>query len=348
MEMKKLLVSIFLLVPIIFGYAQKADLDHAFQNENFEEVIWLSDQLVQDNLKDFETLFTVGKAYNILNEFDDAIPYFEQAIDYAFKDWQLTWAYTELMQSYYSIGELQKAREYYIRSLFYEGTENCENKRNALALLFGFSDHYRGWEVKETENLIFYFQKGVKINDKERYMNERQKAFNNINTFFLAKLPKKIDFFVWKSTDAAFEVLHKTIGFSNPKFCVSHNRHNQSKGHEIAHNISFWYDRSNTRVRFINEGIGVYFDQTNHSKLSEAKKIVKHKKIPIEELWINGENYPEKTLYPIAGAFVEHLLAYDKFKFLRLVKDQTFENAKAIYGSDFYSIISSFNKKLYN
>ena len=62
---KLFLLIIFFLGQISFVFSQKADLDQAFENENFQEVIWLSDQLVQGNLKDFETLLTVGKAYNL-------------------------------------------------------------------------------------------------------------------------------------------------------------------------------------------------------------------------------------------------------------------------------------------
>ena len=47
---------------------------------------------------------------------------------------------------------------------------------------------------------------------------------------------------------------------------------NQSAGHEIAHNISYWRNANNQKTRFINEGIGVYFDQNKNDKLKLAKE----------------------------------------------------------------------------
>ncbi len=321
-------------------------MSNAFKNKEFEKVIELGKQLIESEPNDLDGLLGIGKAYNILNEFKKAIPFLDKARDCSEKDWQFAWSYIELMESNFAIGNKEKANEYYKKSLEYNGTKNSSKKLKGLALLFGFDKVYENWETLETENITFHFQNGTSVIDKENYINEREKAFLNINTFFSSDLPKKIDFFVWKSNNDAIKILNKSLGFTKPKYCISHNRDSQSKGHEIAHNISFWFDNSNKRNRFINEGIGVYFDQSNSNRIKKAKNISKKLKIDIKELWLNGKNYSEEILYPVAGAFVENLILLDKERFLELCKNQTYENAELIYGKELENIFSDFSNKL--
>lgn len=339
--MTKTIFQIILLIGFcISSYSQKSEMSNAFKNKDFKKVIELGKQIIESEPNDFDGHLGIGKAYNNLNEFEKAIPFLEKAKDYSEKDLQFSWSYIELMESNFAIGNLEKANEYYKKSLEYNGTKNSTKKLKGLALLFGFDNFYESWETLETENITFHFQNGTSIIDKESFINEREEAFLNINTFFLSDLPKKIDFFVWKSNDEAIKILNKSIGFTIPKYCISHNRDNQTKGHEIAHNISFWFDNTNKRNRFISEGIGVYFDQT------KSNRVLQKQKVAIKDLWINGNNYSEEILYPIAGAFVENLVLFDKEKFLELCKNQIYENAELIYGKELEIIIQDFHNKL--
>ena len=323
-------------------------MSNAFKNKEFEKVIELGKQVIESEPNDFDGLLGIGKAYNILNEFSNAIPYLEKAKNCSEKDWQFAWSNIELMEANFAIGNKEKAKEYYKKSLEFNGTKNSTKKLKSLALLFGFDTYYKNWKTLETENITFHFQNGTSVHDIETYINEREKAFININTFFSSDLPKKIDFFVWKSNDEAIKVLNKSLGFTNPKYCISHNRDNQTKGHEIVHNISFWLDKTNKRNRLINEGIGVYFDQTDTNRLENAKKAILNEKVDIKELWINGNKLSEQTLYPVAGAFVKHLILFNKEKFLELCRNQSYENAELIYGAELGKIISEFNNQLNN
>ena len=345
--MTKILLQITFLIGLsIACYSQKSEMSSAFKNKEFEKVIELGKQIIESDPNDFDGLLGIGKSYNILNEFNSAIPYLEKAKVYAEKNWQLSWSNIELMESYFAIGNIERSKEYYERALEFDGTKNSKKKLKSLALLFGFDNEYKNWETLETKNISFHFQKGTSINDKENYINGRENAFSNINAFFSSVLPKKIDFFVWESNDEAIRVLNKSLGFTKPKYCISHNRDNQTKGHEIAHNISFWLDKTHNRNRLINEGIGVYFDQTKSNRLQKAKIVVENQKINIKELWVNGDNYSEKIFYPVAGAFVENLILIDKKKFLELCKNQSYKNAELIYGIELEKIIYDFNKKL--
>jgi len=63
----------------------------------------------------------------------------------------------------------------------------------------------------------------------------------------------------------------------------------------------------------------------------------------LRDVWKNGKNYSEAILYPVAGAFAEHLINYNKEKFLELCTKQTYENAQIIYDLDLVKILNNFN-----
>ena len=76
--------------------------------------------------------------------------------------------------------------------------------------------------------------------------------------------------------------------------------------------ISFWMNNDNIRTKFINEGIGVCFDQQKNEKLKIAQKTYKTNQIDIKEIWRNQTKLNDDILYPISGAFVNFLIEYDK------------------------------------
>lgn len=45
------------------------------------------------------------------------------------------------------------------------------------------------------------------IENIEQYMAQHEKAYENINHFFKAELSKKIDLFVWKDREEAYDML---------------------------------------------------------------------------------------------------------------------------------------------
>lgn len=344
--MKRILFIIFLIGYSTVCCAQKSELSKAYKNKDFSKIIEIRLEQLQLDSTDVDALLGVGKSYNSLNEFNLAIPYLLKAKEYATVDWQISWSLIDLMTSYYSIGKRAEAKECYNMALKATGTKNSESALKNLGLLFGFDQVYDKWKIVEKDNIRFHFQKTAAIDNIENYMKVREKAFLTINEFFAANMPKKIDFFVWKSNAEAMKVLHASLGFTKPQFCISHNRSNQTRGHEITHNISFWREKSGTGTKFINEGIGVYFDQTNNNRMLNAKQVAKKKPIDVKDLWLNGKKYSEEILYPVAGAWVGALVLFNKEKFLALSKNQTYQNALLIYGDELNSMIDEFNNRV--
>ena len=81
----------------------------------------------------------------------------------------------------------------------------------------------------------------------------------------------------------------------------------------------------------------------------EARKAVKryNGSLSVLALW-NIQKLDEKVFYPVAGAFVEFLIEKGgKDKFLKLMQDQSLQNAHSIYHSQLQEIARSFDTALY-
>lgn len=210
------------------------------------------------------------------------------------------------------------------------------------------------WTVKETKNLVFYFPPNSSIKDFDKHVKEKQEFFDKINSILKVKLHKKIDVFEFNEDKDVLGLLDYELAFARPEtVAVYEEQGDFLSGHEIAHVIIMNTDGFINRVDLINEGAAVYFDQTGRNHLTQAKRQIKNsniKAISIKKLWLNwpGERTGSFNTYPLAGAFVEHLIdqeGMDKFK--ELLKDQSYENAKVIYGDKIDDIIADFEKKLY-
>ena len=84
-------------------------------------------------------------------------------------------------------------------------------------------------------------------------------------------------------------------------------------------------------------------------RLKKVKDWIKtnEKKIVIKDYWENGREYSEEILYPLSGLFVQELIEkYGTEKFLEFFKNQTYENAKLVYGNELDSLIKEFENKL--
>jgi tetratricopeptide (TPR) repeat protein len=327
-------------------FSQKNEMAENFRKGNLDKTIEIGNEILKTEPNDFEAILFIAKAENGKGNFKKAIPYLESAKSLMKEDWQKSWTLLEIAKNSFGIGNIEDAKKNYKEALTISGTKNSLKELKNFGMLAGLDDFYKNWKIRESKNIIFHFEDKINEQEIERIVKTRQNAFEEINSFFNSNLPKKIDFFIWDLKESFNTVLNTTLGFSNPLFCISHNRLNQTLGHEIAHNISFWKNNNNLRVKFINEGIGVCFDQQKNDKLQIAQKTYKNNPIDIKEIWKNQTKLDDGILYPIAGVFVDVLIKYDKEKFLQLNENQTYENASRIYGAKIDEIIESFTQKL--
>jgi hypothetical protein len=167
--------------------------------------------------------------------------------------------------------------------------------------------------------------------------------------FLKVLYPKRLDFYVWESREDAMKILRANLGFSKPNFCIVHTHYQQTIGHEMTHVISNYTSEITTKTRFINEGTAVCFDLSNQDKLKLAKDWIaaSKKQIAIKDCWENGEKFGEEILYPISGLFIKELIDnFGKEKFLEFFKNQTYENAKLVFGNKLDSVIVDFEKMI--
>jgi len=342
--MRNLLI-IFIVLPSIM-FSQNGALAEAFKNGDFHKVIELSNNEILRNPDDFETHLIIAKSYNEVADFKQAAIFLKQCERLMKLDWEKSWTLVESIKTNFGIGNIEEAKQNFVDAKKVKGTKNSEKALREIALLIGFDELYDNWKIKVTENIIFHFDNSISDAEVKKIVTTRQKAFNEINRLFKSTLPKKIDFFVWNQKENYNTYLESSLGFTRPNLCVSHNRINQTPGHELAHNISFWKNRENVRTKFINEGIGVCFDQQKNDKFEIAKAAYEKHPMNLIDVWKKQTDLNNEILYPISGAFVEYLFNYDKAKFFALVENQTYQNAEIIYGSQLVNLINEFILKL--
>jgi hypothetical protein len=209
------------------------------------------------------------------------------------------------------------------------------------------------WSVVQGTNATYYFQDfSVQSGYATQYVNLHESAYTELNSRFNATLPQKLRFFVWKDATLAAQLLGRSLGFTDPYDCIIHVRPQQTIGHEMTHALSYWaWGRTPTGYnRFINEGVAVAFDLSNSDRIKLAKAAIAGQGIhSVTDLWY-GSYYgaPEEIFYPVAGACMDFLYKQNQpALFDSLVKNQTFESAQNIYGTDrLNSLIAGFNSAI--
>lgn len=344
--MKKALLILGLACSV-FCLCQKTEMMTAFKTKNYKEAVSLGQKALENNPDDFNTNLIITASYNSLGDFQNALLYSKTLENIAQSDEQKSWAFMQLLVVHYGLGNKKKSKEYYDKAKNINAPEKAVSELADIGKLFGFDGFYDHWNTIETENIIFHFENSINEETRNEIVKTRQNAFIKNNEFFKADPPKKIDFFVWGSNEVYNQFLKRSLGFTVPNYCVSHNRLNQTAGHEIAHNLSFWQgNRGKVTTQFINEGIGVCFDQSSKDKLETAKEAYKKSPVDIKKVWAENWKIDSEILYPVSGAFVRFLIRYDKTKFIELNNNQTYENAKKIYGDEIDVLIQNFTDKL--
>ncbi|RLJ31796.1 hypothetical protein CLU97_1235 [Chryseobacterium sp. 7] len=345
--MKKILFILGLTCSVLC-YSQKKEMAAAFKTKNYTEAISLGHDVLENAPDDFDVNLLMAASYNSLGDFHKSIFYAKKLETLADNNERKSWALMQLMTVNYGLGNKEASKKYYDKVKSIKLSEKTMAELNTLQSWLGLDDFYKQWNTVETEDLIFHFENSVNEKTRNRISESRQKAFTKINEFFGAKLPKKIDFFVWGSNNVYNEYLKHNLGFTLANYCVSHNRLNQTAGHEIAHNISFWQgNKGKITTMLINEGIGVCFDMNENDKLEAAQQAYKKSPIDIKKIWTENQKIDSEILYSVSGAFVQFLIQYDKNKFIELNNNQTYENAKKIYGNEIDTLIQDFTNKLH-
>ncbi len=208
------------------------------------------------------------------------------------------------------------------------------------------------WVKIERKNIRFYFQDTIGItNVVWKYMEEQEEAYEYANRVFQAVLPEKLSLYVWNDEQPT-NTRFREFDYVFHRRCFAHVFRPNNGRHQTIQILSFWswgVESKKARV-LIHYGVSVAFDARSFNLYEWARKMMLENNLTdVLEVWDN-KKYPKREekrrkLTAIGGAFVKYL--YEKSspeQFRAIVKNQTVDNAKIVYGAGFDSLISGFNR----
>jgi tetratricopeptide (TPR) repeat protein len=349
--MRKIFISILILSSFI-SFGQNSAIDHLwklYNSKNLKAVAEKAKPLLENEPNNIDLNLIIGRTYTDQADFKNALPYLEFTVKNDNNNsWRKAWALEYLGTCYFMLHKYDDSEKALNRCINLNATKNATNAAFGMSLLMGYNEFYMNWKIVESDNFRFHFQ-NMNNADIGKYISSRENAYKEIDDFFKSSLPKKIDFYVWKSREDAKKILRANLGFSKPVFCIIHTHYQQTIGHEMTHVISNYTSEITNKTKFINEGTAVCFDQSNQDRLKQVKEWVasNNKQIAIKDCWKNGEKYADKILYPLSGLFVKELIDnFGKERFLEFFKNQTYENAKLVFGDKLDNVIQEFENKI--
>jgi tetratricopeptide (TPR) repeat protein len=290
----------------------------------------------------------IGQALLKQNKYNEAIPYLEKGKNSSNAQPSVrAWCMNDLGIAYFKKGQYDKAKENLKACIELNATANSVKSAAGAAVLFGLSDHYSNWITKETRHIVFHFQRLP--DNAELYMGATEAAYDSINRFFRAVLPIKIDYFVWDNVKQGEKLLRQPLAFTKTAFCVTHTSLDNTRGHELTHSISYYATTIKSTNNLIFEGVAGYFDFSGRDRLKEIRGLVlgHAMKISITGIWKSGEHMPEGILYPLGAVLTGALIQnFGRDKFIQLLSDQSYENAKRIYGPALDDLIRDLESKI--
>ncbi len=348
----RIIFTVIFILSCLISFGQTSAIDDLwklYNSQDLKSAIEKAKSLLENDPHNIDLNLIIGRSYTDQTNYKNAITYLESTVkNDKNNSWRKAWALEYLGTCHFMLQDYANSKKTTIECFDLNVTKNVTQNAYKQILLFGFDDFYKDWKIVESDNFRFHFQ-NMSDSDIKSYVSSREETFQNINKFFTSRLPKKIDFFVWESREDAKNLLKVNLGFADPGFCIVHSHYQQTRGHEMTHVISNYSTKVITKTGLINEGTAVCFDQTNQNKEQIVKDWLKEndKKISIGEIWDNWKNYSEELTYPLSGLFVKELIdTFGKEKFIDFFSNQTYENAKIVFGANLDKMIKEFEDKI--
>ena len=323
-----------------------------YQQRQLEQAIEAGNALLNERPDDPTVHLVVGRALVDDGQFARAVPHLKRAdaLDTP-PTWVSAWVLNFLGKAAFALGRREMSRAAFQESAQLEATRNATRSSRRWLSTLGFTPRYDDWATRETEHFVFRFEPALNQIDQPSFVAARETAFQALaDTFGVAELPHKVQFFVWSSNDAAREAGLPPLGFARPAYGFIHSRANQTIGHEITHVAVYHGAQPEQRTGLINEGIAVYFDQTDRDRYGAAQKALRQhgaESVSIRTLWADWDALPSRVTYPVAGAFVQRLIEAEGMAKLRqLARRQTLDHAQQIYGDELDAIIRNVEQRV--
>jgi tetratricopeptide (TPR) repeat protein len=355
------LAALLLAIPVL-GQQETGPADNLwplYREGRFEEVIEQGKALLNTGTETAQIQLAVGRSLVDLDRPEEAQPYLMRAIKLdPDRTWVYAWGQVYLGFSHFKLGRLDMARAALIAGRDCQATRNATlTAQNNLRIL-GLDESFDDWTSFETPHFSFRFSPRLAVFDRAGYARVREEAFDSISQWCGGQPEGKVRFFVWAGPEEAALAGMPTLGFARPREMLIHSLFNQTVGHEMTHIISFHALQPAVQTGLINEGLAITLDQTGRDTMSRARAAVAAGRggtgetpflqVGLRALWEDFELLADEYTYPIAGAWVDYLLARGgKDRFVQFFTDQTLEHARQIYGPELEGWIDAFESRLY-
>jgi hypothetical protein len=346
--MKTKLILLFCFTQItLWPQSAAFEMSEWYSKGEFEKVIELGRTAFQNTPNDPHVNMLLGRALADSGAFEAALVFLENGatIEKGNMPSTIAWSLAYMGHCHLLMKDTVQSLKYLNQAKDLRATSNVERYIDQRLDWINMQQQFSNWTKIETKNIRFYFENPSVVGDLQAYATKRQIAFDNILDFFGDFPDQKLDMYIWEDRAAAKKALGRPVGFASAKYLTIHAHRRQSLGHEPAHVIVHWSILPKRRVRFINEGVAVFFDQNKVDRLAEARKANTDKKFSVEKMWKKGKRYKERELYPIAGAFIQFLSENGTPQQLKaLLKEQTLDAAEDIYGQNFELMLKAFDQ----
>ena len=324
----------------------------------FAEVVQQGKALLSTGTETAQLNLAVGRGLADQDQFAEAEIFLQRAadLDAADRTWVYAWAQVYLGNCRWQAGDEDAARRAWTLARDCGATANATRNANMNLLGLGLDAMYDAWSTFTSAHFRFRFSNRLGDLDRTAYARAHEDAYAAITAWFGGGPDQPIRFFVWADQVEASAAGMPILGFARPELNIVHCRAEQTVGHEMTHVIAWAARRPTRAVGLINEGTAVYHDRTGRDRLAGARTAFATATteagaplppVSLRALWDDWSLLPDDVSYPVAGAWVERLVAKGgRDKYLEFFVDQTRGHAREVYGAELESWIEEFEAEL--
>lgn len=350
---KSILYIILLVNNIIYGNEYNNILDifvfkEYIYNYKVGNIKRVKETIKDENKKELD-LIEIQK-FNTKSKIRKAIKKYEKVkVDNIYDQNKQAMSMYLLSYCYYGNGEYSRCKDNIDSCILKTKDEELRRKARKLKLNFGMDSIYDNWKLQKSDHFIFHFQDSIKF-ERNKIINRIELGFDSINKYFDSNLPKKIDYFIWSNEKLFTNKLSKENSFSNPYICLTHDLYYKNYdhfGHEMTHSIINYSIPIKIQNKLILEGVCTYFDMSERNYIYYIKKRW-IENISIIEIWKDPRIANNNLIYPLGAELTKRIvLKFGMKKFIKYLKNQSYENAKKVFGIAIDQLIYELEKEIW-
>lgn len=310
------------------------------------EAAALAERRAAEAPDDATALLEAARAQMAMSRYDLAEPYLArvEALDSA-RTGPAVFALVLRGRAAYARGLALAARDRWLAvDTLHSAPDDAQAEARALLRL---TEAREGWEAFPNPGLLIRTPPLQDFPQSQSVITTRLTAYMALAPFFTTDEPKRIDYYVWPSAEAARR-WGIEVGYVDPTLSLVHTSVDRASGYEIALVLLHRAAKPTYVNRFIAEGTATLFDMTNRDRMAVARQAVRGaRRVTVRRLW-EAETAPDSVAHAVGAAFVERLVKEQgRDRFLEFLRDQSVAHARQVYGADVLDrIVSSVDADL--